>query len=386
MAIFQDLPTEIVEQIVSYLGAKPPSERRMFDQPRLDLFDCHLQPLKNVSLTCHSLRICSLKPLFRHLKVNYPSLLELNGSLQDKTWPRLRVESVLLYELEYNVNVNIIFGMIKWIMQNLNPGRLSLALLPDIMASLLGRLDNSRDSWAFRIPFQTIHLSYPTVGGSLVESGGVDTCLPNESHNVLRLRPWTHLTFNEGSSVPAYSVYEYYQLMMPAWLPRSPTNVTTANLGTTPYYRCLAASLTVFDLIAVFPFSGCEFNWMEAVTALLDTLFNLRIFRIQLSPRTWHIDHSSDGLGEVVMDAGRAERRDLWMELEMSYRHLAFWMFIGPKNETLERVEVLDYKNEGLRATLDDCFRDEFLLEWTVRQEKGAWEREKTPQLQEFYF
>ena len=379
MAILDNLPIEIIRYVLSFLEVVPPSQRRLFDEPQLDLFESNIQPLKNLSLTCRSLRICSLQPLFRHIKINSTTSNKLLTDFLRDQVRTVPIPSVFLYDLKCTqYTAKSVLSLVQRVMNSMNPERLTIALPPDAMTALLGCWGGSQDSWAFQIPFQIVHFHYPATGGRHFDPGGLDAYESTISRNVLRLRPWTHITFNEGSSVPAYSMYEYFHLTMPTWIPPWSASRAIKHHEFAMQCRSMAFSLATFDIIGVFPFAGSDHGWMKSVTSFLDTLVNLRTFRVQISPKTWQTEQDGAWVNEAVTDTGKIEYKDLWMEFEMSYRHLAEWMKRGPVNDTLERIVVLDYQNQGLRTTLDGCFTDERMTNWVTPGDTGIWEKAKT--------
>lgn len=65
----QDLPEEIIVQIISYLDAPPRSVTHIKHEPKSTLFDSPQHPFKDLSRTCKTLRRITLPLLFRHARI-----------------------------------------------------------------------------------------------------------------------------------------------------------------------------------------------------------------------------------------------------------------------------------------------------------------------------
>ena len=384
MAVLHDLPLEITEMIVSHLDVDPPSKRNFFHEPRPNLFKPMNPPLKNLSLTCRSFRRLTFDSLFLHLKIsNHLKIDALLIFLKTHLAAKSQLfRSVLVHDMNCieAATVPTLLTTIYKIMDMIKPTDLILALNPDVLAKVLVGQSYSRDSWAFQIPFQMIRLRRSPFEEPAWHSWH-STCRRKISA-ILRLYPWAEISYNEGSSVPAYSTYEYYRLRITSWFERWQLSAFEMGLGMrtvlSPTQNHLASHLICFDFIAVFP-------WMSRMTAFLDQLPKLRVLRTQLSPCTWH---EADGEGCSVgaaasLGTGRAEHRDLWMEFENTYTALAEWMYRRAVTSRLVRLEVLDYGNEGLGSTLDACFTDDFMGRAWTRCAAGVWEKKEELRIRE---
>ena len=383
MTVLQDLPTEVIELVLSYLDIEPPSTRKFFHEPRPNLFKCPHPPLKNLSRTCHSFRQLTFNSLFLHLKItDHERIDDLLTFLKiHYAGEHQRFHSMLVHDMNCveGGTAPTLVSTIRKIVDIIKPTDLILALDPNILSMVLVGANYSQDAWAFQIPFQIIRLRC-----SLLEASNWPGNPRQKTFAILRLYPWTQISFNEGSSVPAYSTYEYFQLRVPSWFERWPLSLLEISDSIGPMFSWiqdpLAHLISSFDFVAVFPFSGC----INKLTAILHQLTNLQVLRTQLSPCTWCDEADGEGSAGVASHGtGRAEHRDLWMEFESAYTALADWMDKSASTSHLERLEVLDYNNEGLRSTLDVCFADDCMVRAWTRCAAGVWKKKAEVKLQE---
>ncbi|KAK1091684.1 hypothetical protein LTR48_005802 [Friedmanniomyces endolithicus] len=133
--------------------------------------------------------------------------------------------------------------------------------------------------------------------------------------SVLSLRPWTQITINEGSFLPAYSSDELGDRGLPSVIfsikdsltPRPTYTASVQRLSHTPL-----PSLRKFSYIAIFPFSrNLDFR---------DLLPQLEELDLQLAPAL--SAHGSSILSDPQR-RGDVDLLDCWTELEAVYEQLA---------------------------------------------------------------
>lgn len=287
MGALADTPLEIIDQIFSFATATdPPSVTCLREQPSLALLASQQCPVKNTSSTCRKLRRLCFNRLFSYLKidasytdaliafVNYYNLVQY-------------VESVVLYTKEqhlegvaYHYDQDIpdttremspasqLKPAILAVMEHINPKSLVIMASPRSFANLVPYPVNLSDSWAFNIPNQILRLEQN------------DPTLPPSTFplvldfDIFAIRPWRRITYNEGSSIPAYCTYEYFNKCRPSLLatPYSETGLKA---------KSWLAYLTSLNFVAVFPFGH-----IEDVCQSLRSLQNLKYLAIQLAPST----------------------------------------------------------------------------------------------------
>ncbi|ORY17118.1 hypothetical protein BCR34DRAFT_556059 [Clohesyomyces aquaticus] len=191
------------------------------------------------------------------------------------------------------------------IFSHLEPLRVVVAAPPTTLAGLLGTQVLSSDVWAFDMKMHYIELVQPR--SSRADHTRESNCRPWDSALVHR-RPWTHLGYNEGSSITAYSTYEYHLKQSPKML-----YLILLRLAKEAQDCC---NIHSFSFYAVFPFS----TNLTTVIRALHKVKTLRKVQFQLAP----------GDENILLDArdkmGRAQPRDLWMEWNESYKAIASFL------------------------------------------------------------
>ncbi|KAL9629468.1 MAG: hypothetical protein Q9164_006868, partial [Protoblastenia rupestris] len=251
--------------------------------------------------------------------------------------------------------------------RKINPFTLIIALPPATLGDLASIDIDKSCAWAFRISFQVLRLS------STHEQHHNGICHQNHDYdrakscnkNLFQIRPWTQMFFNEGSSIPVYSLYEYYEYSIPSFI--YPNNIHGLKTLTSHLQH-----LTTFEYVAVFPFGQTD-----DICRLLHHLRNLRILRTQLAPKGRDLGLDTAGgapnVVDIVEHAGHGEPKDLWMEFENSYRIFHHWIILAENGlQHLQRFEILDYANEGLRETLNTLFPVNLMPGW-ANQGGGIW-------------
>jgi hypothetical protein len=238
----------------------------------------------------------------------------------------------------------------------LDPSRVVVAAPPTTLAGLLDAQMLSSDVWAFDMKMHYVELVQD-------EAKQIEhlspTCRPWKSALIHR-RPWTHLGYNEGSSITAYSTYEYH-------LKQSPKILYLTLLRLAKEVDC-CCNICSFSFVGVFPFS----TNIIAVIRALQKIRTLQDVQFQISPGP------ENTLLTSPKRMGRAQPPDLWLEWNGSYRAIAG--FLG----------TFDFP-DGSRFVSQDCGHprieievEEYLellqtrgLGWR-RERQGVWIRDRT--------
>lgn len=187
----------------------------------------------------------------------------------------------------------------------LDPHRIVVAAPPATLAGLLDTQLLSSDTWAFDMKMHYIELSLsspPTPPHTHTPA-----CRPWDTALIHR-RAWSHLSYNEGSSITAYSTYEYHLKQSPKIL-----YLTLLRLAKEVAACC---NLTSFSFTGIFPFA-------TNVTSLIRALHRI--------PSLHHIAvHLAPGPENNLLSQparlGRAQAADLWLEWTESYKVLASYL------------------------------------------------------------
>jgi hypothetical protein len=190
------------------------------------------------------------------------------------------------------------------IFSHLEPTRVVIAAPPSTMAGLLDAQMLSNDVWAFEMRMHYLEL---------LQSEPPRTEHMNEKCRtwgsaLIHQKPWYHVGYNEGSSVAAYSTYEYHLKQSPKIL-----YLLLVRLAKEAQSCC---NITSFSFTGVFPFAT---NITSIVRALhrIPTVNNISI---QLAPGPEN-DVLSNGKRR-----GRAQSSDFWLEWRESYKVIASYL------------------------------------------------------------
>lgn len=186
----------------------------------------------------------------------------------------------------------------------LEPTRVVVAAPPTTMAGLLDTEMQSADSWAFDMKIHYIELLQHE---PLRLEHMATSCRPWNSALIHR-RPWYRLSYNEGSSITAYSTYEYHLKQSPRIL-----YLILLRLATETQPCC---NITSFDFTGVFPFATNMTNLVRA----LHRIPTLKSITVQLAPG------SENSLLSDRKRIGRAQSTDFWLEWRESYKVLASYL------------------------------------------------------------
>jgi hypothetical protein len=205
----------------------------------------------------------------------------------------------------------------------------------------------SSDTWAFDMKMHYIEL-IQTSPSCLDHMKTSPSCRPWNTALVHR-RPWTHLAYNEGSSITAYSTYEYHLKQSPKML-----YLILMRLAKEVDTCC---NITSFSFTGIFPFA----TNVTSIIRALHRISTLRNVTFQLAPGP-----ENDLLSQPDR-MGRAQSGDFWLEWTESYKVIASYLGVfdfedGAEfrskdctTETLakdvkEIVELLKHRGAGWRS------------------------------------
>ena len=352
MAFFLDLPPELVEQIISVLAEEnPPSAKLLHEEPSGCLLRSSYRPLKSLSQACRAVREICFPSLFSAVKVN---LDDIDGFLQFSKSHNLSslVDNLMLYfdPNPQSAEFEIWLPMVR-VTDSVKPSVMTITLSPSLFANILPYQLDLTDQWVFSVPYQVLDLRMPR---DLALSFQTSQSIV-ESRNVFQMCPWTHCTFNQGSSVQGYSSYEYFFKKTPS---------TFCPWDHEEFIRSMAdgsfESLTSLDFIAVFPIDHiiyfCQF---------LLLMRNLKCLRLQIAPSP------SNNVLDDRTALGKCQPGDLWQEFESCYTTLATFLRL---ERVVSEFVSLDYFNPSLRESIDRTVGQQ-LMHWESDSNGGRWIR-----------
>ncbi|CAO2655449.1 Nn.00g105130.m01.CDS01 [Neocucurbitaria sp. VM-36] len=228
----------------------------------------------------------------------------------------------------------------------LEPTRVVVAAPPTTLAGLLDTQMLSSDVWAFDMKIHYIELLQAE---PLRLEHMSSNCRPWDWALVHR-RPWYHLGYNEGSSITAYSTYEYHLKQSPKML-----YLILIRLAKEAQACC---NITSFTFIGVFPFA----TNVTTIIRALHRIPTLKRVSVQFAPGPENTLLSEPGR------LGRAQSSDFWLEWTESYKVIA--SYLG----------VFDFA-DGAEFTSGDCDNERQAIEvgecMDLLKRRGAgWRKE----------
>jgi len=318
----EQLPNELLSYIISFLDVEPPSTQKLNQDPSLELTVSEVKALKTLSRTSHFFRQISLPRLFRYSRVktisykvlvndhlhwvaffidmieSYLSFLRNNNILR-------HVESLVVYidtppsdALREIVTVQKATSIWQCILPHINPQSVTIIGEPLYLArSMLCGL-SILHQWAFDMPIQIVRVSR-----SPGPSNPAEHAHDPSAAGLLDARPWTHLSLNEGSALPAYRSYEYYLKITPSLLGTRPRETVS------PPLLALSSTLTSLHYTATFPF----YSHVDDVLKYAKAMPLLEKLSLQLVP-----GEESTAFDDPTRTA-KVSLEDRWLEVDTGY-------------------------------------------------------------------
>ncbi|KAK7947110.1 F-box domain-containing protein [Apiospora aurea] len=339
------LPREILAEVLEFLVGPAPTEYRLHDQPSDGLLESEVLDLKSASQVSHLWRGQALPILFRHVQWR-PELSSLDGLdpvpllrfLVGNRLQRNVITFTLLVDFadhqieSARVAYQIRPSDLEWLWDQLfaaiDPLRFTIIAPPATLAAFLNRMLFLDDAWSFNIPYHILSLarshrgprrdsenmldllsspfgtSSSPPGASSSVAGSFKGAVPAPPCPFLTLRPWTSILLNEGSSIRAYQTYEFFL--------RSPPSMLSALLGTGEYPNnspLFPRTVVDFNYIAIFPLSS-------HISHLIHHLPKLDRFFVRFTPRP------NNCILEDRQTLKHVDVADLWMERTTAFRHM----------------------------------------------------------------
>lgn len=363
---FLELPNEILSRIITFVDTPSPFAASMFQKPvlewpnngsqaQLSEVNPRRSTLKSLSTLNRLLRSLTIPVLFKHAILDPVRLSDFLAFLGQNDLQQ-RVSSIVAVVSGHYNHVHP-----AWWARLLNEvpaTRLSILAAPHILAELTGVSSWSTDAWAFDIPHQILSF---------------DQSLEATRHridyedlpNFLNARPWTNMIVNEGSSVLAYTTYEYFFRRTPSLLSAlSPSSSTSGD--------SMFANLTSFQYVAIFPF----YNHVDEVLKCIQKMSRLQKLSIKLCP-----DPGTTILhDEIVAAGGHLDINDPWNECDTSWRLIAHNVAALARGGVLQELQMSDVQIEGVRESLEFTLNKILNASWTYNGEgSGLWLRNHNP-------
>ncbi|KAG9191416.1 hypothetical protein G6011_09504 [Alternaria panax] len=185
------------------------------------------------------------------------------------------------------------------------PERFVVAAPPKTMAALLESGVATNDSWAFEMKMHYIEF-VQTLPSAITSNTEIEKNSRQPSDiGLIHRRPWSHIGYNEGSSITAYSIYEFQFMTTP--------RILEILLDRLAKNSKSCANLSSFSLIAVFPLS----SHITQIVSAMHRIPSIRKITLQLAPGPEN-DLLSNG-----SKRRKAQSSDFWSEWRLGYKALA---------------------------------------------------------------
>ena len=373
MTSFLTLPTEILDRVIFFLDTPNPFEAVVFQKPKAPGSDrsysssiaehytfanssCRDLPLKTLSSTTRFLRTLTLPQLFKHSTLQP---LELDAFL---AFAALHGLGSKVSSLTAHVHTHYNHLHPAWWARLLNalPSATQIAIVapPEILDALAGIYTWSTDAWAFDMPLQILRLG---LSSDYAQQELDYDNLPN----LLAAKPWSQMTVNEGSSLMAYTTYEFF-------LRRTPSLLTALHFNNSVAGDALFANLLSLDFVAIFPF----YNHVDEILKCIRKMKLLQHLFVKLCPDP----HTTIFRDEIELAGGHMDVNDPWNECETSWMLIAHTVVYLTMEGDLQELQMADVQIEAVRKTLEDSLTAR-LQEWWAYNGAGSglWRRRTTP-------
>jgi len=229
----------------------------------------------------------------------------------------------------------------------------TIVCAPHVLAEFVSTTIVGVDSWAFNMPYQIIRFRQGR------ESAAQHISL-RHLPNIFSARPWTDFSVNEGSSLKAYTTYEYY-------LRRTPSLMATLHVHQSTEADAMYTNLTSFTFTAIFP----TYNHVDEILKSVRKMTNLKFLHTKLCP-----EPQSSVLHDEITEAhGHIDVNDPWNEFDTSYTLIAQTVIFLTVEGQLEELRVDDVKMEGIRETVEASVTQR-LQQWWTYAGNGVWRRQ----------
>ena len=345
-----NLPNELINHVFYFLDSVPPSEVKFNEQPSASYTNSKSTPLKDLSRVSRGLRRIVLPRLFANVRLDPYKLTAFLA---------------FLHQRELAKYVHTIVAKLQGPCNHLHPAwwarllnevpahTFTIACAPHVFAELVGTSIVGADAWAFNMPHQLLKLKQEPE--SVYDQISL-TNLPS----LFSARKWTDFSVNEGSSLKAYTTYEYF-------LRRTPSLLGTLNARQLTMADGMFAELQSFTFTAIFPF----YNHVDEILKIVRKMKRLKILRTKLCPEP----HSTVLRDEIDSAGGHVDVNDPWTEFDTAYSLVAHTVLFLTIEGQLEEFQADDVKMTGIRDTLENSINHRLQELWLYRG-NGIWVRQ----------
>lgn len=345
-----DLPNELFDHVLGFLDRQCPSELNWHQRPDLNITKSTNADFKNLSLVSKSIRALTLKRLFAHVCLDpnqSPALLDF----VDQHDLARHVTSILARLTEPSGKI---LHPLWWarLLNTIPAPTFSIICPPYLIGEFATTTVSDVDMWAFNMPFHVIRFRQSKFAALRQTSF-------NDDHDLFSARPWTEFSINEGSSLKAYSQYEYF-------LRRTPSLMNAVLLCPFQGLTDMLSNLERFSYAGIFPF----YNHVEDVLKNIRKMPNLKYLCFRLCP-----DPGSSVIEDELADSkGHIDISDAWMEFNTAYSLVAHTARYLSVDYCLQEFQVEDVCMDGIRDGLIESLNG-IIDGRMVHQGDGLWRK-----------
>lgn len=309
-----DLPNELLYQICTLLDRSPPSQEQFTALPCFSWTTSQRKDLKSISAVSKRLRCCVLPLLFRNAQFCARDLTEFLDFIDQHNLQKDVLSIVANINEPYNESHPAWYSRL---LNDIRPLTLTVCCSPTTFRALAGLTEvEPSDDWAFRMPYQFLELCQAPAVAAL------DIAYDDPMPGLIDAKQWSSMRFNEGSSVAAYTTFEYFfkrppslLLDMQSYLKNSATALESIQscpslesriVSSPTAIRNAIRSLREFSYVATFPF----YNNFDQVLTCIREMSSLQRLFIKICS-----DPESGVLDEEIQAAGfHLDINDPWNE------------------------------------------------------------------------
>ena len=331
-----NLPPELIYNIASHL----PNNQNLasdswHEEPPFDVVESQERANRSLSHVCRYLRGVILRTLFNvtpvvfrcqpdvYDKELHAILLALEEAKRYLNSPQSSVAHLVVRFLmvespsEIQLLPDAFFQDIcSRLLQKFRPEHLTVVfpsqLFPFLSSPTQREMVGQDDSWAFDMPLHVLRLSYPRTQSRPTEASIWEI-------------PWSNIALNEGSSLKAYSTYEFYSK-------RNPSIFLDNGFNENVISSTWSFTLREFEYIAIFPLP----SHIKLVLSRLESLHNLEVLTTRLAP------HENSSILSNPIRVGTGQFKDMWLGFDENYALVVDFLLLMSKHHSLKVFKPLD--------------------------------------------
>ena len=331
-----NLPPELIYNIASHLPNNQNLASNLWhEEPPFDVVEAQERANRSLSHVCRYLRGVMLRTLFSvtpvvfrcrpdvYDKELHTILLALEEAKRYLNSPESSIAHLVVRFLmvespsEIQLLPDAFYQDIcSRLLQKFRPEHLTVVfpsqLFPFLSSPSQREMVGQDDSWAFDMPLHVLRLSYPLTQSRPTEAS-------------IWENPWSNITLNEGSSLKAYSTYEFYSKRNPSIFLHNGFNENVIS-------STWSFTLREFEYVAIFPLP----SHIKLVLSRLESLHNLEVLTTRFAP------HENSSILSNSIRVGTGQFKDMWLGFDENYALVVDFLLLMSKHHSLKVFKPLD--------------------------------------------